>query len=210
MIHIGIVDDHAVIRAGLREFLGGHSDMCVSGEATNGHEAINLVRRIKLDVLVMDLMMPRQNGQDVISIIKNRAPNLAVLILSGYSEELYAIALIRQGASGYLNKDCAPDVMVNAIRAVASGRHYFTPAVAELSLVRVGNTSSSIPHEQLTTREFQVFLRLARGKTNPVICDEISLSINSIVQLRRQLLRKMELRTNGELTYYAIKNRLID
>ncbi len=210
MIKIGIVDDHAVIRAGLREMLAGYRDLRVVGEAANGRDAIDLMRRINLDVLVLDLVMPGVSGQDLLTMIRSKIQDLAVLILSGYPEELHALSLIRQGASGYLNKDCAPEVMVDAIRTVASGQHYFTPAVAELAVQRLGCEASSVPHEQLTAREYQVFLRLARGKDTPAICQELSLSYNTIGVHRRRLLQKMDMRTNGDLTYYAMKNRLID
>jgi two-component system invasion response regulator UvrY len=212
MINIGIVDDHAVIRAGLREFLAGFEDLSVMGEAANAREAVELVQRtdLDLDVLVLDLVMPGQSGQDVLATIKVKVPNLAVLILRGYPEELYAVTLIGQGASGYLNKDCAPEVMVDAIRTVAKGQRYFTPAVVELSAQRLQTGVSTVPHEQLTSREFQVFVRLAQGKVTQVICDELALSAKTIGHHRTQLMRKMELRSNGDLTYYAIKNRLID
>lgn len=212
MINIGIVDDHAVIRAGLREFLTGYDDLHVVGEAANGREAIELVRRLgpALDVLVLDLMMPGHSGQDAMAQIRGHAPRLAVLILSGYPEELYATALLRQGASGYLGKDCAPEVMVDAIRTVALGRTYFTPAVAALWANRLAQESELLAHEQLTARELQVFLKLAKGRELHAISQEMSLSTKTISAYRTRLLRKMDLGSNGDLTYYALKNKLID
>jgi two-component system invasion response regulator UvrY len=212
MIHIAIVDDHAVIRAGLGEFLAGYEDIRVVGEAANGREAIELVRRLgpDLDVLMLDLKMPGQSGQEVLALIKAKAPCLAVLILSGYPEEVYATSLLRNGASGYLKKDCAPEMMIEAIRRVAKGRHYLTPEVAELSVDRLTHAASLASHELLTAREFQVLLRLARGQGTPAISQELSLSAKTISHYRTQLLRKMDLRSNGDLTFYAVKNRLID
>lgn len=212
MIHIGIVDDHAVVRAGLREFLAGYDDMRVVGEAANGREALELVHRTgnDLNVLVLDLGLPGQSGQDVLAQIRVRAPDLGVLVLSGFPEELYATKLIQQGASGYLNKECAPQMMIDAIRAVAQGRRYMTPAVAELLAEQLGRPAPQEPHERLTTREFQVFIRLARGVGMTTIGDELSLSGKTIGAHRTRLLKKMELGSNGELTYYAVKNRLID
>lgn len=132
MIKIGIVDDHAIVRAGLRQFLSEHVDLRVVGEASNGREAIDLVRVHEIDVLVMDLSMPGQSGLDALAMLRAKAPDMGILILSGYPEEHYAINLIRQGASGYLNKECEPKEIVEAIRTIALGRRYLTPSVADL------------------------------------------------------------------------------
>ena len=132
MIKIGIVDDHAIVRSGLKQFLSEHVDLRVEGEAANGREAIDLVRNKEIDVLLMDLSMPGQSGLDALAMLRAKAPDMGILILSGYPEEHYAINLIRQGASGYLNKECDPKEIVEAIRAIALGRRYLTPAVAEL------------------------------------------------------------------------------
>src|ERR1044071_6247606 len=132
MIRIVIVDDHAIVRAGLKQFLVEQTDLEVVGEASNGREALDLVRKGGLDVIVMDLSMPDQNGVDALAAIKARAPDLPVLILSGYPEAHYATTLLRQGASGYLNKECDPEEIAKAIRTVYRGRKYITPAVAEL------------------------------------------------------------------------------
>jgi two-component system invasion response regulator UvrY len=212
MINIGITDDHPVIRAGLREYLDSCVDMRVVGEAANGREALELVRRteLELDVLLLDLMMPGQCGQDALASIRIHAPEVAVLILSSYPEELYATTLMRQGASGYLNKDCSPEAMVDAIRTVAVARHNANPAIANLSGPGLENTVSPVPHEQLTTREFQVFLQLAKGKKTLAICHELSLSVRTIVHHRTRLMHKMALLSNRDLTYYAMKYRLID
>ena len=121
MIQIGIVDDHAIVRNGLRQFIGEHVDLRVAGEAASGREAIDLVRTTELDVLVMDLSMPGQSGIDALAMIRAKAPDLGILILSGYPEEHYAMNLIRQGASGYLNKECDPAEIVEAIRTIALG-----------------------------------------------------------------------------------------
>ena len=165
MIRIGIVDDHAIVRSGLKQFFSEHVDLRVAGEAASGREAIDLVRTTELDVLVMDLSMPGQSGIDALAMIRAKAPDVGILILSGYPEEHYAMNLIRQGASGYLNKECDPSEIVEAIRTIALGKRYITPSVAELLAQQLGRKGDAAPHEQLSEREFQVFLKLATGPT---------------------------------------------
>ncbi|MBS0427791.1 MAG: response regulator transcription factor [Proteobacteria bacterium] len=210
MIKIGIVDDHAVVRAGLRDFFATHVDLRVAGEAASGREAIDLVRNTEIDVLVMDLSMPGQSGIDALAMIRAKAPDVGILILSGYPEEHYAMNLIRQGASGYLNKDCEPDEIVKAVRTIALGRRYITPAVADLLANQLGKKENSAPHEQLSEREFQVFLKLAKGETVGKIGDDLSLSVKTISTYRTRLMEKLNLQTNSDLTYYAMKSQLID
>jgi two-component system invasion response regulator UvrY len=210
MINIGIVDDHAVVRAGLREFLNGYEDLCVVGEAASGRGAIDLVRSVEMDVMVLDLMMKGQSGQDALAYIRTKAPEVAVLIFSGYPEEIYAAILMRQGASGYLQKDCAPDALVDAIRTVAKGRHFVTEAVTERLACLPVEAVDAPPHEQLSVREFQVFLKLARGQERHSICRELSLSTKTVSSYRTKLLRKMRLDSNAELAYYALTNGLLE
>jgi two-component system invasion response regulator UvrY len=211
MINIGIADDHAVVRAGLRELLTDCVDMRVVGEAANGREAIELVRQtgLNLDVLVLDLMMPGQSGQDALLQIRAKAPQVAVLILSSYPQALYAATVLRQGASGYLDKACMPESMVKAIRTVASGQSYLACEVAGLPAQRPAQEAGLLPHERLSAREFQVFLKLAKGETQDSISAELSLSTRTVRAHRMHLLQKMELASNRDLTYYAVKNKLI-
>ena len=210
MIKVGIVDDHAIVRAGLRQFFSEQVDLRVVGEAASGREAIDLVRQQELDVLVMDLSMPEQSGMDALGMIRAKAPDLGVLILSGYPEEHYATNLIRQGASGFLNKECEPDEIVTAIRTIATGKRYISASVADLLAQQLGKSGDGLPHEQLSEREFQVFLKLAKGVTASDIADELSLSVKTVSTYRTRLMEKMNLNTNSDLTYYALKNRLID
>ncbi|RYF76914.1 MAG: response regulator transcription factor [Comamonadaceae bacterium] len=209
MIKIGIVDDHAVVRAGLRDFFSTHVDLRVAGEASSGREAIDLVRTTEIDVLVMDLSMPGQSGIDALSMIRAKAPDMGILILSSYPEEHYAMNLIRQGASGYLNKECEPDEIVKAVRTIALGRRYITPAVADLLANQLGKKDNAAPHEQLSEREFQVFLKLAKGETVGKIGEDLSLSVKTISTYRTRLMEKLALQTNSDLTYYAMKAQLI-
>lgn len=209
MIRIGIVDDHAIVRAGLRQFFSEQVDFRVTGEAANGREALDLVRGGEVDVLLMDLSMPGTGGVDALAAIKARAPDLPVLILSGYAEEHYATTLLKQGAAGYLNKECDPEEIVKAIRVVARGRKYISPAVAERLADQLGAGGDKLPHEQLSERELQVFLRLARGETVGAMADSMSLSVKTVSTYRTRVMEKMGLASNSDLTYYALKNGLI-
>ncbi|MGJ7508445.1 response regulator [Variovorax sp. GT1P44] len=209
MIKIGIVDDHAIVRSGLKDFFSQHVDLRVVGEAASGREAIDLVRSNEIDVLVMDLSMPGQSGIDAIAMVRAKAPDTGILILSGYPEEHYAMSLIRQGASGYLNKECDPKEIVEAIRTISLGRRYITPAVAELLARQLDRKNDAAPHEQLSEREFQVFLKLATGETAGTIAEHLSLSVKTVSTYRSRLMEKMNLASNSDLTYYALKNQLI-
>ena len=210
MIRIGIVDDHAIVRSGLRQFLGENVDLRVTGEAGNGREALELARGGEVDVMLMDISMPGQSGVDALSAIKTRFPDLPVLILSGFPEAHYATTLLRQGASGYLNKECDPEEIATAIRTVARGRRYISPAVAELLADGVAGGGGDRPlHESLSERELQVFLRLAKGETVGDMAKAMFLSVKTVSTYRTRVLEKIKLETNSDLTYYALKNGLI-
>ena len=209
MIRIAIVDDHAMIRAGLKQFFADQPDFTVVAEAANGRDALDIVRAGDVDVIVLDISMPDQSGVDALAGIKARAPDLPVLILSGFPEEHYATTLLRQGASGYLNKECDPKEIVEAIRTISLGRRYITPGVAELLARQLDRNTDAAPHEQLSEREFQVFLKLATGETAGSIAEHLSLSVKTVSTYRSRLMEKMNLASNSDLTYYALKNQLI-
>ena len=210
MINIAIVDDHVIVRNGLKQFFAEDPDLRVVGEAASGREAIDLVRNVpELDVLVMDLSMPGQSGIDAIAMIRAKAPEVGILILSGYPEEHYAMNLIRQGASGYLNKECEPMEIIQAIRTIAAGRRYISPAVADLLAGQLSRKDAGAAHEQLSDREFQVFLKLAKGESAGEVATELSLSVKTVSTYRTRLMEKMQLASNSDLTYYALKHSLI-
>ncbi len=210
MIRIAIVDDHAMVRAGLRQFFADQIDFQVVAEAATGREAVDIVRKGGVDVIVMDISMPDQSGVDALAAIKARAPDLPVLILSGFPESHYATTLLRQGASGYLNKDCDPQEIVAAIRTVHRGRKYITAGVAEqIADTMVSGGVDKLPHELLSEREFQVFLRLAKGETIGHMALSMSLSVKTVSTYRTRVLEKIKLESNSDLTYYAMKNGLI-
>ena len=210
IVKVAIVDDHAIVRAGLKQFLSEMVDLRVVGEAASGREAIDLVRTTEMDVIIMDLSMPGQSGIDALAMIRAKAPDVGILILSGYPEEQYAVNLIRQGASGYLNKECEPMEIVNAIRTIALGRRYISPSVAELIAQQLNRKEGSAAHDLLSEREFQVFLKLAKGETAGDIANALSLSVKTVSTYRTRLMEKMGLASNSDLTYYALKNKLID
>ena len=209
MIRVGIVDDHKVVRAGLKQFLSEHVDLRVTGEAGNGVEALEMARQGELDVMLLDLSMPEQGGVDALKAIKARAPELPVLILSGFPETHYAITLLRQGASGYLNKECDPEEIVQAIRTVSMGRKYISQAVATLLAEGVAGGLERPAHELLSERELQVFLRLAKGETSGSMAEAMFLSVKTVSTYRTRVLEKLKLGSNSDLTYYAMTHGLI-
>ncbi len=210
MIRIGIVDDHAIVRTGLRQHLATQVDLRVTGEAANGREALELARGGEVDVLLLDISMPDQSGVEALAAIKSRFPDLHVLILSGFPESHYAKQMLRQGASGYLNKDCDPDEIITAIRTVARGRRYISPALAELLADGVAGGVDRPAHQLLSEREMQVFLRLAKGETIGAMAEAMFLSVKTVSTYRTRVMEKLKLTSNSDLTYYAMKNGLIE
>lgn len=208
MINIGIVDDHHLVRTGLKQVLGDEVDFRVAGEAADGREALELARSGSVDVLLMDLSMPEHGGVDALQAIKARFPELPVIILSGFPEQHYAVTLLKQGASAYLGKDCDPQEIATAIRTVVRGRRYLTPAVAELLADQLDGAQEA-PHASLSERELQVFLRLAKGETVGAIAESMFLSVKTVSTYRSRVMDKLKLKTNSELTYYALKNGLM-
>ena len=209
MIRVGLVDDHQISRAGLRQVLSENVDIRIVGEASNGREAIDLVRTHEIDVLVLDLSMPGQGGLDAIGMLRAKAPDMGILILSGYPEEHYALNLIKKGASGYLNKDCNPNQILEAIRVISLGKRYLTPIVADLLAQQLNRPTDAPLHEQLSDREMQVFLKLAQGGTVSDIAGALSLSVKTVSTYRTRLMETLNLASNSDLTYYALKQNLI-
>ena len=199
MIRVAIVDDHVVVRAGLKHLLSEELDINVVALAGTGREALEIARQDIVDVILLDTL----------SAIKARAPALAVLMVSGYPEQHYATTVIRQGAAGFLAKDCDPSDFAEAIRTVASGRRYISRAVAEELADGLIAGRDALVHEQLSEREFQVFLHLAKGQAVTQIAQNICLSAKTISTYRARIMEKMSLESNSDLTYYALKNGLI-
>lgn len=211
MIRVLIADDHEIVRAGLRQFLSDELDIEVAGEAGSGDEVMEgLQTSDAFDVVVLDISMPDRNGIDTLKLIRQRHPDLPVLILSTFPEDQYAINLIRAGASGYLTKESAPEELVKAIRTVSQGRRYVSPAVADLLIGGLEKPTNQPLHQNLSKREFQIFCKLSRGQSVSVIADELFLSVKTVSTYRTRILEKMGMKSNADLTYYAIKNGLVE
>jgi two-component system invasion response regulator UvrY len=209
VINVAIIDDHAIVRSGLRQFLSEQVDMRVVAEGCSGRDAVDIVRKGEAQVLLLDVSMPDQNGVDALAAVRARAPELPVLMLSGFPAEQYAAVLLRQGAAGYLGKDCEPEEIAEAIRTVALGRKYISREVAELLARNMGPDAAQAPHEKLSERELQVFLRLAQGETIGNIAESLALSVKTVSTFRSRIMDKLSLRSNSDLTYYALKHGLI-
>jgi DNA-binding NarL/FixJ family response regulator len=210
IIKVFIADDHAIVREGLKQILAETRDIIVAGEAENGLEAIKLFRKSECQVMLLDISMPDRSGIDVLKQIKKEKPDLAVLMLSMHREDQYAIRSLKAGASGYLTKQSAPRELVTAIRQVAGGLKYISPALAQELANHVGEDHEAPPHDTLSDREYQTLTMIASGKTVGVIAKELSLSVKTVSEYRARLLVKMKLKNSAELTHYAIKNQLID
>ena len=209
MIRILIADDHAIVRQGLKQIVSETSDMAIAGEASSGEELLDLVRRQDADVVLLDLAMPGRGGIDTLRQLKKENPELPVLILSIYPEDQYAVRALRDGASGYLTKETAPDELVVAVRKAAQGRKYVSATLAERLALDLESDAQELPHETLSNREYQVMLMLSSGRTVSEIADELALSVKTISTNRARLLKKMGMKTNAELTYYAVKQGLV-
>ena len=210
MIRILIADDHAIVRAGLKQFIVDQPDMQITGEAATGSETIALVRASQFDVVLLDISMPDKNGIDTLKTLKYMHPELPVLMLSGFSEDKYAVNLLRAGAAGYLNKEAASTQLVGAIRTVVLGRKFVSPALAQILAQGVTGESDQPLHGELSQREFQIFCKLAAGAAVSKIADELHLSVKTVSTYRSRVLEKMGMKSNADLTYYAIKNGLIN
>lgn len=209
MKKILLVDDHSIVRQGLKNLIELEADLQVTGEASSGIEALKLVRSYMYDIVVLDISMPDKNGVDTLHDLKHIAADLPVLILSGYSEQQYALNLIRSGCKGYLSKDADSDEIIKAIRTIANGKRYISAELAELMSEQLSHPTDKQLHENLSDREFQVFFKLAGGLSPTEIAAELNISIKTVSTYRTRILEKMSLKTNADLTYYAIKNDLV-
>ena len=210
MIRVLIADDHAILRRGLAQIISEAGDMQVCAEAESGAQTIKLAREHPLDVVLLDITMPDRNGLDTLKQLKKEKPKLAVLMLSMHPEETYALRAIKAGASGYLNKQSAPALLVTAIRQVAGGRRYISPAVAEELAGTIAGGTDRPAHTTLSNREYETMRLIASGKTLTEIAVEMHLSVKTVSVYRSRLLQKMQLKNNSELTHYALKEQLVD
>jgi DNA-binding NarL/FixJ family response regulator len=205
-----IADDHAIVREGLKRILAADPAFAVTGEAKDGHEALAAVRAGGCDVALLDLSMPGRGGIELIRQVKAERPELRVLVLSMHGEQQYAVRAIRAGASGYLTKDAAPTQLVAALRKIAAGGLYITPAVAEALAVGLQASADEAPHRRLSDREHEVFLLLAAGESVSAIAERLHLSVKTVSTHKTHVHEKLGLASLAELVRYAIAHRLID
>jgi two-component system invasion response regulator UvrY len=210
MIRVLIADDHAIVRQGLRQILADTHDMEVVAEAADGFETLQRLRETPCDMIVLDISMPKKNGVDVLRQIRQDHPKLPVLILSMFPKDQYAVRLLKGGAAGYLSKESVPEQLVEAIRTVASGRRFIGPETAELLAMEISRDLDHPSHELLSNREFEILRLLASGNTVSEVGDMLNLSVKTVSTYRSRILKKMNLNNNAELTYYAVKNNLVE
>ena len=210
MKKIIIADDHEIVRAGLKQIITVDPDLSVEGEAGNGQELLENLRRKKYDVVLLDMKMPGRSGLEILKQLKLEHPALPVLVLSMHSEDQYAIRTIKAGASGYITKETAPEKLIDAIRKVCSGGKYISPTLAEKLADSITDSRNRPLHEYLTDREFQVLCMIASGKTITNIGNELFLSVKTISTYRQRILQKMNMKNNAQLTHYVISNNLIE
>ncbi|MDZ7362975.1 MAG: response regulator transcription factor [candidate division KSB1 bacterium] len=210
MINVLIVDDHPIVRAGLKQILKGTADIQVAEEANNGQEALQKILENDFDVVLLDISMPGRSGLDILRELKGIKSDLHVLILSTFSEQQYAVRALKAGAAGYLTKESAPDELIAAIRKVSLGGKYLSMALAEKLAETLADHGDKLPEEMLSDREHQVMCMIASGKTVKEIATELSLSVKTISTYRRRILEKLKMKNNAEITHYAIQRGLVN
>src|SRR5215831_1479904 len=210
MIKVVVVDDHAVVREGLKRIIAENGGMMVTGEAADGYEAIQVIKKQPCDVVLLDITMPNKSGLDVLKELHAESPRLPVLVLSMHPEDQYAVRVLRAGAAGYITKESAPAKLVQAIRKVIRGGRYVSSTLAEQLVFGLGAETEKPVHEILSDREYQVLCMIASGKTVTQIADELVLSVKTISTYRVRILEKLKMNNNAEITRYAIKEGLVD
>ncbi len=210
MIRVLVVDDHPIVREGLKQILSDTEDILVVDEADSGQAVLDCTVKSNFDVVLLDISMPGRDGLEVLRELKQLKPKLPVLILSMYPEEHYAVRVLRGGASGYLTKSSAPDELISAIRKVASGRKYISATLAERLTYELDRDASKPLHEILSDREYQVMHMLSTGKSVKDIALELGLSVKTVSTYRSRILEKMNMKNNAEIVLYAVQNKLID
>ena len=204
-----VADDHAVVREGLKRILNQDQGIQVVAEAEDGSAALDRAREVDFDVVVLDMSMPGRGGLETLQELKRLWPSLGVLVLSMHPEDQYAVRVLREGADGYLSKESAAEELISALRKIHGGGKYVSPSLAERLAHTVERGFAGPPHEQLSTREFQVMVLIAQGRTVSEIGDELHLSVKTISTYRSRILEKMGMRNNAELMHYAIEEGIV-
>ena len=209
MIRILIVDDHAILRRGLRALLSDEFHGAAFGEASNARQALEQLRKEKWDVALLDITLPGKSGLDLLKEFKAARPKLPVLILSAHAEDQFAVRALKAGAGGYMTKESAPEELAKAIRKVLAGGQYVSPALAEKLALRVRKDITLTPHETLSDREYEIMCLIASGKTVTEIAGELSLSPKTISTYRARVLEKLGIKNSAAIVQYAIRNGLV-
>ncbi|MDD2685017.1 MAG: response regulator transcription factor [Gallionella sp.] len=210
MKRILVVDDHGLIRKGLRQLLEDQPDFQVSGEAENGLQAINKLREQHYDLVLLDIALPDKHGIDVLKQIRVEHPDTKVIVLSMYPEDQYGVRALKSGAMGYINKQSAPDNLLEAVRQVLSGKKYITEVVAEQLLNNLIGESQDLMHQSLSNREYQTLCLMASGKSLTEIAEIMLLSPKTVSVYRARMLEKMGFKNNAEAVHYAISHHLVE
>jgi DNA-binding NarL/FixJ family response regulator len=210
MIRVLVADDHTIVREGLKQLLGAADGLHVVGEARDGFEVLKQVRETEFDVLLLDMSMPGKSGIELIKQVRSEKPRLRILVLTMHEEQQYAIRAIRAGASGYLTKESASGLLVEAIRKVASGGAYITAEVAQQLALDAMPGAQGPRHASLSDREYQVFLAIAAGRSVSEIASALKLSVKTVSTHKANILHKMNMTSAGELIRYALANGLTD
>ena len=210
MTNILIADDHMIVREGLKQVLADTPDMVVTDEAKNGEEALSKALGSDFDVVVLDIALPDKSGLEVLRQIKDHKPKLPVLILSMYPEDQFALRVLKAGASGFLNKESAPEELINALRKTSNGAKYISDTLLEEIANTLDFTTEQPAQEILSDREFQVLCLIASGKSVKEIAGKLEINIKTVSTYRLRILEKMRMKNNSELTYYAVKNQLVN
>lgn len=209
MINILIADDHPVVRKGMKQIIEEATDMKITDEASNGAEVLSKISKDDFDIILLDITMPGRSGLEILKEARKIKPKIPIIVLSIHPEQQYAIRALKAGASGYLTKSSAPEELVTAVRIVSEGRKYISPSLAELLASDLIADKEKLPHETLSNREYQIMCLLCSGKRLTDISEELCLSVKTISTYRTRILKKMNMKTNAELTYYAFQNRLV-
>jgi two-component system invasion response regulator UvrY len=209
-IRVLIVDDHAIVRRGLRALLSDEFHGAAFGEASNARQALEQLRKKEWDVALLDLALPGKSGLELLKELKAEWPRLPVLVLSGSHEDQFAVRVLKAGAGGYMTKESAPEELAKAVRKVLAGGRYVSPALAEKLALGVNKDLTRTPHETLSDREYAVMARIALGKTVTEIADELSLSAKTISTYRTRVLEKLSVKNSAEIVQYAIRNGLVN
>jgi DNA-binding NarL/FixJ family response regulator len=210
MTRILLVDDHPVVRQGIRQILAGAFTPAVVGEAATAEEGMSELRNTDWDVLVLDLTLPGTSGLDMLKDLRRVRPTLPVLVLSMHPPDQFARRAMNAGASGYLTKDSPPTELIKAVGEVIAGRRYLNPAVIEELVMNLQPERTQRPHEALSDREYQVLRMIASGLTVSQVAQRLSLSVKTVSTYRARVLEKMSMKTTAELMHYGIQHNLVD